>query len=187
MAHDDLALVSWRAPWGRTPVALARGRIVGIATDGDAATLLATSRRRLARTAPLRSTGPLRSAAAACALLDASLMRPVAATRLLAACDLRGVAPFDVSVLRAVARIPRGATKTYSEIAAAIGAPRAARAVGGALGRNPISILIPCHRVVAANGIGGYGGAAGSAWRPGGIAPLDFKRRLLRRERAVEE
>lgn len=177
-----MQVITWRAPWGETPVALTRGRILGIATDGDALTLLAATERRIGRTKPLRSVGPLRSVATARSLLDAALVRPLAATPLLAACDLRGVAPFDVAVLRAVARIPRGETRTYGEIAAAIGSPRAARAVGGALGRNPISVLIPCHRVVAATGIGGYGGAAGSKWRPGGMKPLDFKRRLLRRE-----
>lgn len=185
MAHDEPTLLSWRAPWGQTPVALVRGRIVGIATDGDSAALIESTERRLARATPIRSSGPLTSAAAARALLDGALKRPLPAQRILAACDLRGVAPFDAAVLRAVARIPRGSTRTYGEIARAIGAPRAARAVGGALGRNPISILIPCHRVVAASGIGGYGGAAGRSWRPGGIAPLDFKRRLLRGEGAL--
>ena len=62
-------------------------------------------------------------------------------------------------MLEAVAAIPYGRTASYGEIARRIGAPRAARAVGGAVGRNPISLLIPCHRVIAADGtIGGYGG-----------------------------
>ncbi len=60
-----------------------------------------------------------------------------------------------------MARIGWGQTASYGEIARRIGAPRAARAVGGALGRNPVSLLIPCHRVIAADGtIGGYGGDA---------------------------
>ena len=55
--------------------------------------------------------------------------------------------------------IPWGRTASYGEIARQVGAPRAARAVGGAVGRNPVSLLIPCHRVIAADGgIGGYGG-----------------------------
>ncbi|MGI9096718.1 MAG: methylated-DNA--[protein]-cysteine S-methyltransferase [Candidatus Limnocylindrus sp.] len=181
MVHR-VTLISWRAPWGATPIALVHGRIAGIALDGSGMALVAATERRLSRGAPLRSTGPIRTAAAARALLDATLQRSLPARKLLAACDLRGLADFDVAVLRAIARVPHGATATYGEIAAAIGSPRAARAVGGALGRNPIPVLLPCHRVVAAAGIGGYGGAAGSRWRPGGEAPLDFKRRLLQRE-----
>lgn len=181
MVHK-VTLISWRAPWGATPVALVHGRIAGIALDGNAVVLRAATERRILRCAPLRVAGPLRTAAAAHAMLDASLQRSLSARELLAACDLRGLTDFDVAVLRALARVPHGATATYGEIAAAIGSPRAARAVGGALGRNPIPVLLPCHRVVSAAGIGGYGGAAGSRWRPGGEAPLDFKRRLLQRE-----
>ena len=181
MVHE-VSLISWRAPWGATPVALVDGRIAGIALDGSGEALIDASERRLSRGAPLRAAGPLRTAAVARALLDASLQRSITARERLAACDLRGLSDFDAAVLGALARVARGTTATYGEIAAAIGSPRAARAVGGALGRNPIPVLLPCHRVVAAAGIGGYGGAAGTRWRPGGEAPLDFKRRLLRRE-----
>ena len=62
-------------------------------------------------------------------------------------------------VLRQTSRIPYGRTSTYGEIAGRIGKPRAARAVGNALGSNPIPIVIPCHRVLRAGGaLGGYGG-----------------------------
>ena len=62
-------------------------------------------------------------------------------------------------MLDAVRDVAWGETASYGEIARRVGAPRAARAVGGALGRNPISLVIPCHRVIAADGtIGGYGG-----------------------------
>jgi methylated-DNA-[protein]-cysteine S-methyltransferase len=62
-------------------------------------------------------------------------------------------------VLRATARIPFGGVATYGEVARRIGRPRAARAVGNALGSNPIPIVIPCHRVLRAGGdLGGYGG-----------------------------
>jgi len=75
---------------------------------------------------------------------------------------------FDRRVWDAVAAIRYGETATYGEIARAIGNPRGARAVGTANGRNPIPIIIPCHRVVAAGGkLGGYGGG------------LPLKRRLL--------
>lgn len=73
--------------------------------------------------------------------------------------DLTDRPVWDRRVLEAVAGIPWGRTASYGEIARRIGAPRAARAVGGALGRNPVSLLIPCHRVIAADGtLGGYGG-----------------------------
>ncbi|MEZ5358896.1 MAG: methylated-DNA--[protein]-cysteine S-methyltransferase [Candidatus Zixiibacteriota bacterium] len=65
---------------------------------------------------------------------------------------------FTREVLDVVARIPYGELRTYKEIAKAIGQPGAAQAVGNANGANPIPIIIPCHRVVASNGLGGYGG-----------------------------
>ncbi len=80
---------------------------------------------------------------------------------------------FRRRVLQATTRIPYGETRTYGEIAAAIGQPRAARAVGQALRANPLPIVIPCHRVVGADGhLTGYGGPTG----------LQRKRWLLRLE-----
>jgi methylated-DNA-[protein]-cysteine S-methyltransferase len=93
--------------------------------------------------------------------------------------DLRDRPTFDRHVLLAVRDIPWGRTASYGEIARRIGAPRAARAVGGAVGRNPLSLIVPCHRVIAADGtIGGYGGD-GPAER---AEALDWKRTLLLRE-----
>lgn len=66
--------------------------------------------------------------------------------------DLSGVTDFQQEVLKETARIPYGQVCSYGEVAASIGRPRAARAVGGALARNPIGIIIPCHRVVAHDG-----------------------------------
>nr|WP_309502875.1 bifunctional helix-turn-helix domain-containing protein/methylated-DNA--[protein]-cysteine S-methyltransferase [uncultured Roseovarius sp.] len=66
-------------------------------------------------------------------------------------------APFQIKVWEALLRIPTGHVTTYSEIAGAIGSPRAVRAVGTAVGRNPISLLIPCHRALRkSGGLGGY-------------------------------
>ena len=66
---------------------------------------------------------------------------------------------FQKLVWTAVASIPYGSTATYSEVAVAIGRPRASRAVGAANGRNPLAIVVPCHRIVgAAGGLTGYGG-----------------------------
>jgi methylated-DNA-[protein]-cysteine S-methyltransferase len=93
--------------------------------------------------------------------------------------DLADRPAWDRRVLEAVAAIPCGSTASYGEIARRIGAPRAARAVGGAVGRNPISLLIPCHRVIAADGtIGGYGG---DGWGSRGER-LAIKRSLLAHE-----
>jgi O-6-methylguanine DNA methyltransferase len=73
--------------------------------------------------------------------------------------DLADRPAWDQHVLGAVSDIPWGDTASYGEIARRIGAPRASRAVGGALGRNPISFMIPCHRVIASDGtLGGWGG-----------------------------
>lgn len=85
--------------------------------------------------------------------------------------DLRGT-DFALSVYREVERIPYGKTATYSEVARALGHPKAFRAVGNANAANPLSLVIPCHRVVAAGGrLGGYGGG------------LAMKRQLLVMER----
>jgi methylated-DNA-[protein]-cysteine S-methyltransferase len=68
------------------------------------------------------------------------------------------VSPFTRAVWEALPEIPRGDVRTYGDVAIMIDRPHAARAVGNALNQNPFALVIPCHRVVAANGIGGYGG-----------------------------
>ncbi len=84
--------------------------------------------------------------------------------------DLEGLTPFQMAVLKACARIPFGKTRTYGDLARELRRPQAARAVGGALARNPVPIVIPCHRVV------GSGGCLGGFSAEQGIA---VKRRLL--------
>ena len=81
--------------------------------------------------------------------------------------DLRGT-EFQRRVWDALLEIPYGETRSYKEVAAAIGAPKAVRAVGAANGRNPVAIFVPCHRVIGASG-GLHGFSAG----------LDLKARLL--------
>ena len=72
--------------------------------------------------------------------------------------DLYGT-PFQVEVWRSLARIPYGETTSYGQQAKWVGRPAAVRAVGGANGRNPVAIVLPCHRVVGANGsLTGFGG-----------------------------
>jgi methylated-DNA-[protein]-cysteine S-methyltransferase len=89
--------------------------------------------------------------------------------------DLR-VSDWDRLVLAGAARLQYGETASYGELARRIGRPGAAQAVGGAMGRNPVPILIPCHRIVGANGtLGGYGGSTYA----GRQAALAMKRHLL--------
>ena len=72
--------------------------------------------------------------------------------------DLHGT-PFQLAAWRALAGIPYGETRTYGEQADAIGRPTAVRAIGAANGRNPVSIVLPCHRVIGSNGsLVGFGG-----------------------------
>ena len=78
--------------------------------------------------------------------------------RLAVPLDLGRVTEFQRRVLQATARVPAGTLVSYGDIARRIGQPGAARAVGQALGANPIPIVIPCHRVVASAGIGGFTG-----------------------------
>ena len=66
--------------------------------------------------------------------------------------------PFQKDVWAELTRIPYGETISYGELARRVGRPKGPRAVGQANGRNPIAIIVPCHRVLASNGIGGYGG-----------------------------
>jgi O-6-methylguanine DNA methyltransferase len=88
--------------------------------------------------------------------------------------DLRDLTPFRRQVLAAVATIPRGEVRSYGWVAARVGRPRAVRAVGTALARNPVPLLVPCHRVVRTDGgIGQFGMGteakrnllAGEGWR----------------------
>jgi len=83
-------------------------------------------------------------------------------TRFALTVDLRHLTPFQRQVLSEARRIRRGQVRTYGDVARRIGRPRSARAVGQALGSNPIPIVIPCHRVLASDGsLGGYSGRGG--------------------------
>jgi O-6-methylguanine DNA methyltransferase len=94
-------------------------------------------------------------------------------------CVLRGLTAWDRRVLDAVRRIPWGEVASYGGLARAIGRPGAARAVGGAVGRNPIGLVVPCHRVIAGDGtLGGYGGL----WSGEREALSAIKRQLLELE-----
>jgi len=93
-------------------------------------------------------------------------VRTFAATRV----DLGACSEFDRAVYAAARAIAPGSTRTYGALAQDVGKPGAARAIGGAMSRNPVPIVVPCHRVLASHGL------AGGFSAPGG---LDTKRRLL--------
>ena len=82
--------------------------------------------------------------------------------------DWHGMTDFQTAVRRAVIDVPYGQTASYGDIAAAVGNPRAARAVGGVQATNPISFVIPCHRIIGSDGslhgYGGFGGLETKAW-----------------------
>ncbi|HEY7436348.1 MAG TPA: methylated-DNA--[protein]-cysteine S-methyltransferase [Methylomirabilota bacterium] len=89
--------------------------------------------------------------------------------------DMDGVSPFQRRVYEVARTIPPGTTQSYGEIAARMGVPGAARDVGQALGQNPFAIIVPCHRVLAANGkVGGFSARGG----------VRTKLRLISSERA---
>jgi O-6-methylguanine DNA methyltransferase len=90
------------------------------------------------------------------------------------AVDLADVAPFQARVLAEARRIPFGDTESYAELARRVGHPRAARAVGNALGANPVPVIVPCHRVIRGDGSWGHYAFGG-----------EMKTRLLALERAT--
>jgi methylated-DNA-[protein]-cysteine S-methyltransferase len=131
----------------------------------------AATRARVARRVPssIESDPPAAVAAVIAGIRD--LLAGVPDVDLsTATLDFDDVTPFDRAVYDIARRIPRGQTMTYGEIAAAMGQPGVARAVGQSLGRNPFPPIVPCHRIVGANDtIGGFSAHGGAA----------SKRRLL--------
>jgi methylated-DNA-[protein]-cysteine S-methyltransferase len=86
--------------------------------------------------------------------------------------DYAGMTPFRKKVMQELRKVPAGATVTYGELASIAGSPGAARAVGNVMATNPVPLFVPCHRVVATDGLGGFSGG------------LDLKRALLNLEKA---
>jgi len=118
--------------------------------------------------APAREGAPPKEIAAALTSYFAGDLRAIDALDV----DPQGT-PFQRRVWAALRTIPAGTTWSYAELARAVGRPTATRAVGAANGRNPVALVLPCHRVIASDGtLGGYGGG------------LEMKRWLLRHERS---
>jgi O-6-methylguanine DNA methyltransferase len=169
-------------PWGPFHLAATERGVVAIAWLTTEPAFDADLRKRLgvevenARDVPPGDPRRVHLDAGLAALEGLLAGRPI---RRSVAFDLTDRPAWDRRVLEAVATIPWGRTASYGEIARQVGAPRAARAVGGAVGRNPVSLLIPCHRVIASDGgIGGYGGDGWGSREE----RLAMKRDLLRRE-----
>jgi O-6-methylguanine DNA methyltransferase len=175
---DSDAVAVWtelESPFGRVWLAATARGICGVSlapADGMAAALARRLGGRVVPEGPEAPAAARRVLERARQLLTNSFAGGADATTI--PIDLTGLPDWDRRVLEGTRSIPFGQTASYGEIARRIGAPRAARAVGGALGRNPVWILVPCHRVIAGDGsLGGYGG---------GLGALDLKRALLASE-----
>ncbi len=178
---DDVAARTLAGPFGPYHVAATERGIVAAEWLTTEAAFLQRTRARLA--------GRVMDQGAAAARLEGALpvlealLHGEPADSSAIEVDLADRPAWDQRVLGAVRELGWGETASYGGIARRIGAPRAARAVGGALGRNPITLLIPCHRVIAGDGtLGGYGS---DGWADG-EERLALKAALLLREgRAV--
>ena len=163
------------APWGPVRIGTTADAVVGIAVLASEASFQADIERRTRRHRAPGSSHVLDRAVEAIERFldgDATDIRRLPL-------DLADRGSWDRAVLDEVRRVGPGEVTSYGRVAAAIGRRGAARAVGGAVGRNPISLAIPCHRVVAGDGtVGGYGGD----WFGSREQLLDLKRVLLEAE-----
>jgi len=183
MPREQVVTTSVAAPWGPIRIAATSRGLVAVDQLVSADEFAARLQGRFG-TAPIdvasaRKTDPaarhLEAAAAALAAFAEGNLSALVGLQV----DLDDRPAWDRLVLSAVRSIPPGMTASYGEVARMIGKPGAARAVGGAVGRSPIGLVIPCHRVIAGDGsLGGYGGG----WWGGREAGLQLKRELLARE-----
>jgi AraC family transcriptional regulator of adaptative response/methylated-DNA-[protein]-cysteine methyltransferase len=158
------------SPLGRMLVATTDVGICSIAFGKDDKELLAELRKRFSKAELVSAKGNTGWLADAVAYVTSQLgEHPLAAAFPL---DVRATA-FQQRVWKALQAIPRGETRCYSELAAQLGVPKASRAVGAAIGSNPVAIVVPCHRAVAKSGLGGY------HWG------VERKRRLLEAEKSA--
>lgn len=174
-----IGVAAIEAPWGPVHLAVDADGVVALEVLSTPAAFTASVRSRLGG-GPSDEPGPAvrRRLAAAAEAVEAYLAGVPDALMALPF-KLHGLSAWDRRVLAGVHDIPWGEITSYGRLARAIGRPGAARAVGGAVGRNPIGLLVPCHRVVAGDGsIGGYGGS----WFGDRDALLEVKRELLELE-----
>jgi O-6-methylguanine DNA methyltransferase len=177
------AFVTCPAPWGVVHVAAAAAGVVALHLDTETADFVDGLSRRLHGPVLPAEDGHVPDAWRATLNEAARQIGEYFAGRrrdFELPIDLR-VSDWDRLVLMGAARTGYGQTVSYGELARRIGHPGANQAVGGAMGRNPIGLVIPCHRVVAAAGLGGYGGSSYADRQ----AALAMKRRLLELEGAL--
>jgi O-6-methylguanine DNA methyltransferase len=163
------------APWGPVHVAVSGEAVVGLAVLSPREPFVADVARRTGRD-PATGGNPVldRAVSGVVAFLDGdpSILESLPL-------DLADRGTWDRNVLGGVRTLRWGEVTSYGKLAGSIGRRGAARAVGGAVGRNPIGLAIPCHRVIAGDGtIGGYGGD----WFGSRDELLAIKRELLERE-----
>ncbi|WP_419165711.1 methylated-DNA--[protein]-cysteine S-methyltransferase [Candidatus Palauibacter sp.] len=151
-------VIRWRgfdSPFGAMRVAASREGLVALTWQAESDDAFVAGLERRYRAAPVVCDGDELSDA------EAQLIEYFGQRRRAfeLPVDLGGLTEFQREVLTATARLGFGETVTYTEIASRIGRPRASRAVGNALGRNPIPVVVPCHRVVRTDrSLGGYTG-----------------------------
>jgi methylated-DNA-[protein]-cysteine S-methyltransferase len=173
MANLHVAAVS--GPWGPIHVATSPRGVLAIAILSPRGPFVAEAERRTKLQVRSGSSRLLDRTVAAIEAFLAGDPSPFDELPL----DLADRPPWDRAVLGAVRSLRRGHVSSYGRVARMIGRPGAARAVGGAVGRNPIGLAIPCHRVISGDGsIGGYGGD----WFGSREQLLEIKRELLARE-----
>jgi O-6-methylguanine DNA methyltransferase len=174
----QMAIGAVAAPWGPLWVAATERGVAGLEQLVSREDLIAHLERRFGAVEITNSGASIDQLARAVAAVESFIGGDLSALDGLAV-DLDDRPAWDRGVLAAVREIPPGSTASYGDVARMVGRPGAARAVGGAVGRNPIGLVVPCHRVIAGDGsLGGYGGG----WWAGRQAGLELKRRLLSRE-----
>ena len=152
MSNPETASLTAKSPWGPVGLRARDSRLVRVELGGDAGTGDAD--------APVLH----KAAAALDAYFKSGTLNPVGLC-------FHGISEFDRAAYEALLTVPAGEVVTYGELAERAGRPGAARAVGGAMGRNPLPLFVPCHRVIRTDrGLGGFG------------AGLHWKRRLLEHE-----
>lgn len=171
-APGTLRVAAVAGPWGPIHVATTRRGVLAIAILSPRDAFVADAARR---TGLQPETGPLPLLDQAVDAIERFFAGDAAPFEGLPL-DLADRRAWDLAVFDGVRQLGRGAVTSYGRLARAIGRRGAARAVGGAVGRNPIGLAIPCHRVIAGDGtIGGYGGD----WFGSREQLLEIKRELL--------
>jgi methylated-DNA-[protein]-cysteine S-methyltransferase len=170
----SFAVAAVDAPWGQVHLAATSRAVIGLELLAPREGFVARLERRLAAELKPGSSSVLdRAVAQVEEFLDGR--RHVFDLPI----DIRDRPDWDRAVFGAVRDVPWGELTSYGRVARAIDRPGAARAVGGAVGRNPIGLIIPCHRVIAGDGsLGGYGGD----WYGSREQHLELKRELLAME-----